>query len=100
MKEEIVAGVDAALSGIRHGSVSLRLFIGDGSIRRYEIERVVSYMGGAAKKESSGLFSVKKAADFLGVAEITVRRKVSDGSLKHVRIGKRILFRPDDLRDV
>jgi excisionase family DNA binding protein len=34
-------------------------------------------------------FTIKEAAEFLEVAEITVRRWVKDGILKHKRVGKK-----------
>lgn len=43
-------------------------------------------------------FTIKEAAEYLEVAEITVRRWVRDGILKHRRIGKNIVFDPDDLK--
>jgi excisionase family DNA binding protein len=43
-------------------------------------------------------FTVKEAAEYLGVAEITVRRWVRQGSLKSRRIGRNIVFDPGVLR--
>jgi len=43
-------------------------------------------------------FTIKEAAEYLEVAEITVRRWVKDGILKHNRIGKNIVFEPDALK--
>lgn len=43
-------------------------------------------------------FTIKEASEYLEVAEITVRRWVRDGILKHKRIGKNIVFDPDDLK--
>lgn len=43
-------------------------------------------------------FTIKEAAEYLEVAEITVRRWVKDGILKHNRIGKNIVFAPDALK--
>lgn len=43
-------------------------------------------------------FTLKEAAEYLEVAEITVRRWVKDGVLKHSRIGKNIVFDPDVLK--
>ena len=37
-------------------------------------------------------FTIKEAAEYLEVAEITVRRWVKDGILKAERIGKNIVF--------
>jgi excisionase family DNA binding protein len=43
-------------------------------------------------------FTIKETSEYLGVAEITVRRWARDGILKHRRIGKNIVFEPDDLK--
>ncbi|MBI1811085.1 MAG: helix-turn-helix domain-containing protein [Nitrospirae bacterium] len=43
-------------------------------------------------------FTIKEASEYLEVAEITVRRWVRDGILKHNRIGKNIVFDPDALK--
>jgi len=44
-------------------------------------------------------FTVKEAAEFLEVAEITVRRWIKNGILKHKRVGKNIVFDPDVLKE-
>lgn len=43
-------------------------------------------------------FTIKEAAEYLEVAEITVRRWVRDGILKHNKIGRNIVFDPDVLK--
>ena len=43
-------------------------------------------------------FTIKEAAEYLEVAEITVRRWVKEGSLKSKRIGKSIVFNADELK--
>lgn len=43
-------------------------------------------------------FTIKEAAEYLEVAEITVRRWVKAGTLKSRRIGRSIVFNPADLR--
>ncbi len=43
-------------------------------------------------------FTIKEAAEYFEVAEITVRRWVKDGILKYDRIGKNIVFDPDELK--
>lgn len=43
-------------------------------------------------------FTVREAAEYLEVAEITVRRWVKGGSLKAERLGKNIVFAADDLK--
>jgi excisionase family DNA binding protein len=45
------------------------------------------------------LFTIKEAAEYLEVAEITVRRWTKGGILKHKRIGKNIVFDPDVLKE-
>lgn len=43
-------------------------------------------------------FTLKEAAEYLGVAEITVRRWIKDGGLPFKKIGKNIVFDPDELK--
>ncbi len=43
-------------------------------------------------------FTIKEAAEYLEVAEITVRRWVTDSILKSKRIGKNIVFDADELK--
>ena len=43
-------------------------------------------------------FTLREAAEYLEVAEITVRRWVKDGRLKAERLGKNIVFDADDLK--
>lgn len=45
------------------------------------------------------LFTIKEAAEYLEVAEITVRRWVKDGILKHQGVGKNIVFDPGVLKE-
>lgn len=44
-------------------------------------------------------FTLKEAAEYLDVAEITVRRWVKEGVLKSKRIGKNIVFYADTLKE-
>ncbi len=44
-------------------------------------------------------FTIKEAAEYLEVAEITVRRWASQGVLKSRRLGKNIVFNIDELRN-
>jgi excisionase family DNA binding protein len=44
-------------------------------------------------------FTIKEAAEYLEVAEITVRRWAKNGILKHKRVGKNIVFGPDVLKE-
>lgn len=43
-------------------------------------------------------FTVKEAAEYLEVAEITLRRWIRAGSIKSKRIGRNIVFDADDLK--
>ena len=43
-------------------------------------------------------FTIRETAEYLEVAEITVRRWVKDGSLKAERLGKNIVFDANDLK--
>ena len=45
-------------------------------------------------------FTVKEAAGYLEIAEITLRRWVKAGNIKHQRVGRNIVFDPDDLKAV
>jgi excisionase family DNA binding protein len=45
-------------------------------------------------------FSLKDAAEYLEVAEITVRRWVKSGKLDFKRIGKNFVFDPDELKEI
>ena len=43
-------------------------------------------------------FTLKQAAEYLEVAEITLRRWVKAGKLTHKRTGKNFIFDPDELK--
>ena len=43
-------------------------------------------------------FSVKEAAEYLEVADITVRRWVKEDKLRYQKIGRSLVFDPDDLK--
>lgn len=43
-------------------------------------------------------FTIKEAAEYLEVAEITVRRWAKEGALKFERLGKNIVFNADNLK--
>ena len=45
-------------------------------------------------------FSLKEAAEYLEVAEITVRRWVKSGKLDYKRIGKNFVFDPNELKAI
>jgi excisionase family DNA binding protein len=45
-------------------------------------------------------FTIREAAEYLEVAEITVRRWVKDGILKSKRIGRNIVFDANVLKDL
>lgn len=44
-------------------------------------------------------FTIREAAEYLEVAEITVRRWAKEGSLRSRKIGRSVVFDPDDLRN-
>jgi len=44
------------------------------------------------------LFTIKEAAEYLEVAEITVRRWIKSRKLKARKIGRSIVFSADDLK--
>jgi excisionase family DNA binding protein len=44
-------------------------------------------------------FTITEAAEYLEVADITVRRWAKEGVLKSGRVGRNIVFDPDDLRN-
>lgn len=43
-------------------------------------------------------FTVKEAAEYLEIAEITLRRWVKAGNINHKRVGRNIVFDPDELK--
>ena len=43
-------------------------------------------------------FSLKEAAEYLNVAEITIRRWIKAGKLNYKRIGRSFVFDPDELK--
>ena len=43
-------------------------------------------------------FSLKEAAQYLEVADITVRRWVKEDKLRYKKIGRNLVFDPDDLK--
>ena len=45
-------------------------------------------------------FSLKEAAEYLEVAEITIRRWAKSGKLDYKRIGKNFVFDPDELKEI
>lgn len=45
-------------------------------------------------------FSLKEAAEYLEVAEITVRKWAKADKLDYKRIGKNFVFDPDELKDI
>ena len=45
-------------------------------------------------------FSLREAAEYLKVAEITVRRWAKAGKLNYQRIGKNFVFDPDELKEI
>lgn len=43
-------------------------------------------------------FTLKEAAEYLEVAEITVRRWIKAGKIEYKRMGRNIVFDPDELK--
>ena len=43
-------------------------------------------------------FTVKEAAEYLEIAEITLRRWIKAGNIKYQRVGRFIVFDPDELK--
>ena len=43
-------------------------------------------------------FTLKEAAEYLEVAEITLRRWVKAATIKHKRVGRNIVFDADDIK--
>lgn len=43
-------------------------------------------------------FTIKEAAEYLEVAEITIRRRVKTGKLKYKKLGRNLVFNPDELK--
>ena len=43
-------------------------------------------------------FTVKEAAEYLEIAEITLRRWIKAGKIKYKRVGRNTLFDPDELK--
>ena len=43
-------------------------------------------------------FTVKEAAEYLEIAEITLRRWIKAGKIKYQRVGRNIVFDPDELK--
>jgi excisionase family DNA binding protein len=44
------------------------------------------------------LLRLKEVAKLLGVSEITIRRRVREGSLPHIRIKGQVYFRPHEVK--
>lgn len=43
-------------------------------------------------------FTVKEAAEYLEIAEVTLRRWIKAGNIKYQRVGRNIVFDPDELK--
>ncbi len=43
-------------------------------------------------------FTVKEAAEYLEVADITIRRWIKSGKIEYKRMGRNIVFDPDELK--
>jgi excisionase family DNA binding protein len=44
------------------------------------------------------LLRLKQVAQLLGISEITIRRRVREGSLPHIRIKGQVYFRPHEVK--
>ena len=49
-------------------------------------------------QEEKLLWNVKEAATALGLSPWTIRRYISDGKVRPVRIGRRVLVEPEECR--
>ena len=47
--------------------------------------------------QTTGLLSVEQAADYLGLSKYTVYSWVSQGRIHHVKMGRRTLFKKEEL---
>ena len=43
-------------------------------------------------------FTLREAAEYLEIAEITLRRWIKADKLKHKKVGRNIVFEPDELK--
>ena len=48
--------------------------------------------------QQNHLIGIMQAAAMLGVSPVTVRRRVRDGSLPHIRINSRLYFKMNELQ--
>jgi excisionase family DNA binding protein len=46
------------------------------------------------------LLTIERAAEALGISPWTVRKYVANGKLRPVRIGRRVLIEPDEIRRI
>ena len=53
----------------------------------------------AAPRELEGLLRISEAARILGISEKTLRDWVWRRKLTFIKVGKRVAFRPSDLRE-
>jgi len=67
-------------------------------IARYGFEKDLYTHDNVFDDIRSRPFTIKEAAEYLEVAEITIRRWAKNGSLKSKRIGKNIVFDSDVLK--
>lgn len=80
--------VGAGLVGLSDDLASMN---GRGRTERTETERARSGLG------ENGLMSTQEVARVLGVSARTVRRRINDGELPSVRVGRPHRVRPEDL---
>lgn len=82
----IAVRIEARLQSIAEHEAAIRM----------DLEALASLSSPAADDR---LLDVPAAAQWLGVSRATMFRLLrSDNQLRHVKVGKRTLFRPDDLR--
>ena len=55
-------------------------------------------LGGAYMESLKLLWNVKEAGNALGLSPWTIRRYITDGKLRTVRLGRRVLVEPSECR--
>jgi excisionase family DNA binding protein len=55
-------------------------------------------LAGKMLNQGLQLLRLKEVAKLLGVSEITIRRRVREGSLPHIRIKGQVYFRPHEVK--
>lgn len=60
-------------------------------------KRFMVIMTNETRNEIGQLLTIADLADRLQLAEVTIRKKLARGEIPHVRIGRAIRFRPEDI---